>query len=207
MWRSASVLGLSGVLLAACAAPASSPAGPPDPTDTVLPTFSVSEEEGPRINWDIPIPNGIMVPAGEAQRLGQLPFEPVLPEYSLPPVRVVVTDPESEAEELRAVTYVYDFSSRQGFTDDGRVRVLEGVADFSDELFGEVVASHEGFPDAENYDVITIAGRDALFIHTESTGRVRFARQGVYFDIAGPALLPNTAVLLAEDLAATVGSK
>ncbi len=37
-------------------------------------------------------------------------------------------------------------------------------------------------------------------------GRVRFIRDGVYYDLKGPNLLPDTAITLAQELAATVAA-
>lgn len=202
MLKTGCVYVLTGALalLTACAQ-APPPAGAPTATAASAET---AVAEGPAINWDMPIPTGLVVTADEAQLVGELPFTPIAPVFAEAPVRVIVTDPAMEAEELRAAVFVYDFPPGQGIGEDGRVRVLEGITDAPDDLFGQIVASHVGLTDESMYDLALVGGRDALLIHTDAIGRVRFVRNGVYFDVTGPALAPDTALALAEDLARTI---
>ena len=69
-----------------------------------------------------------------------------------------------------------------------------------------IAAGHDGLPDAAGWDVVTLDGGDALVIRTATVGRVRFIRDGVYYDLTGPNLLPDTAIALARELAATVAA-
>ena len=200
--RSIGRLTLALACISGCAAPAISPMAPATPTLSAEATTA----GGPTINWDMPIPTGLVVSADQAQLLGKLPFAPITPEFTQAPTRVVVSDPILESEELRAVAFVYDFPPGTGIAVDGRMHVLEGVTDASDDLFRDIVESHTGLEDEQNYDLVTIGGRDALLIHTETIGRVRFVRDGIYYDLTGPALSPGTALALAEDLARTVDS-
>lgn len=198
--KTACILAGALVLLTGCAE-APPPTGAP--TATAAPAES-PVADGPAINWDMPIPTGLVVSADEAQLVGKLSFTPIAPAFAEAPVRVIVSDPALEAEELRAAVFVYDFPPGQGIGEDGRVRVLEGITDAPDDLFGQIVAGHVGLADESLYDLALVGGRDALLIHTDAIGRVRFVRDGVYFDVTGPALAPDTALALAEDLAKTV---
>jgi len=69
-----------------------------------------------------------------------------------------------------------------------------------------IAAGHEGRSDAARWDVVTLDSGDALVIRTATVGRVRFIRDGVYYDLTGPNLLPDTAITLAQKLAATVAA-
>ncbi len=189
--------------VSSCAASAGAPSAPAVPS-----TIEVSgTPEGPTINWDKPLASGLEVSVEQARLVGQLSFEPVVPDFTVEETSVVVSDPTLEAVELRAVAFVYDFPSGPDFPEDGRVHVLEGTTNAPQDLFSQIVAGHVGLADEENYDLVTIGGEDALFIHTDMIGRVRFARNGVFFDVIGPALPPDTALALAEDLAHTVDSR
>lgn len=198
--RTAGVLAGALALLTGCAESAPFAGAPAATAASAESTVA----EGPAINWDMPIPTGLVVSADEAQLVGKLPFTPITPAFAEAPVRVIVSDPALEAEELRAAVFVYDFPAGQGIGEDGRVRVLEGVTDAPDDLFGQIVAGHVGLADESLYDLALVGGRDALLIHTDTIGRVRFVRDGVYFDVTGPTLAPDTALALAEDLARTV---
>lgn len=101
---------------------------------------------GPAINWDMPIPTGLIVSADQAQLVGEFSFAPITPEFAQHPTRVVVSDPTLESVALRAVAVVYDFPIGPGIGEDGRVRVLEGVSDAPDSLFRDIVDSHVGLP-------------------------------------------------------------
>lgn len=205
MLKTGCILILTGALalLTACAqAPA--PARAPIATAATAAPTEAAVEEGPAINWDMPLPTGLIVTADQAQLVGKLPFTPIAPAFAEAPVRVIVSDPALEAEELRAAVFVYDFPPGQGIGEDGRVRVLEASTDAPETLFAEIVAGHVGLIDEALYDLVQVGGHDALLIHTDTIGRVRFVRDGVSFDVTGPALAPDTALALAEDLARTV---
>lgn len=152
--------------------------------------------EGPKINWDAPLPEGKMSSVDGAVRDGALTFIPTPPSFSMAPVAVQVSDPSLIATDDRAVVYIYRFETGPDFPTDGRVRVLE-YATTSSETELEGVAKNPPGP-AEDFSVISIAGHSALLVQGDGVGRVQFIREGVMFDVTGPAV----PIAFAEKLAA-----
>jgi hypothetical protein len=152
--------------------------------------------EGPRINWDSPLPGGKASSTGTARADGRLPFSPTTPQFGLPPTLVQVSGTAPTGP--RTVAYVYHFPVGKAFPVDGRVRVLEYLAESTEQELEAVVADPPG--PAADFTVIRINGHGALLVHAGGIGRVQFVLRGVMYDVTGPAVSPREAELLASEL-------
>jgi hypothetical protein len=152
--------------------------------------------EGPRINWDSPLPGGKSSSTRTARADGRLPFAPTVPRFGIRPALVQVTNPASH--DLPAVAYVYNFPAGQAFPVDGRVLVLEYQAEVSEQQLEAVPADPPG--PAADFTVIRINGHGALLVHANGIGRVQFVQHGVMYDVTGPAVSPQEAEHLASEI-------
>ena len=152
--------------------------------------------EGPRINWDSPLPDGKASSTRTARADGRLPFSPTTPQFGLAPTLVQVTSTASH--DLRTVAYVYHFPAGKAFPVDGRVVVLEYQAEITEQGLEQVVANPPG--PAADFTVIRINGHGALLVHANGTGRVQFILHRVMYDVTGPAVSPQEAEHLASDI-------
>lgn len=152
--------------------------------------------DGPRINWDSPLPDGKASSTRTARADGRLPFSPTLPQFGMRPTLVQVTSTASH--DLRAVAYVYHFPAGKAFPVDGRVVVLEYQAEVTEKQL-EAVAAHPPGP-AADFTVIRINGHGALLVHANGIGRVQFILHGVMYDVTGPAISPQEAEHLASEI-------
>lgn len=159
-------------------------------------TTSTVGAEGPRINWDSPLPAGKTSSIRTARADGRLPFSPTTPQFGMPPALVQVTSPASH--DLRSVAYVYHFPAGKAFPGDGRVVVLEYRAATTEKGLEEVVANPPG--PAADFTVIRINGHGALLVHANGVGRVQFILRGVMYDVTGPAVSPMEAERLASEI-------
>ncbi|GGM16144.1 hypothetical protein [Nakamurella endophytica] len=172
------------------------PTSPPS-TTTASPDEQDTDAVG--VNWDAPLPGGLMVAQGtDAAAAGQLTFKPLAPRFA-EPIGIQVSDPSNTAPGDRAVAYLYRFPD--GGTDfpyDGRVRVLEYHSQVTEAQLEEVAANPPGPP--ENFKVIQVAGHSALLVQANGIGRVQYVQDGVMIDVFGPAI----PVAEVEELAANV---
>ena len=152
--------------------------------------------DGPRINWDSPLPGGKASSTRTARADGRLPFAPTVPQFGLPPTLVQVTGPASNDQ--RTVAYVYHFPTGNAFPVDGRVRVLEYQASITEKQLEAVAANPPG--PAADFTVIMINGHGALLVHANGVGRVQFIEHGVMYDVTGPAVSPEEAEHLASEI-------
>lgn len=159
-------------------------------------TARTSQDEGPVVNWDKPFGAGPVVPdVATAVKVGHLSFRPVVPHFDQAPTRLQVTsrpDPPTLA-------VVYRFPLGADFTTDGRVSLTESAADMSNDTVLATVDNPPGPPD--DFTVVDMGrSQKALLIHARGLGRVRFVRDAVLYDIAGPGLSPQEAQVLGRQL-------
>lgn len=157
---------------------------------------SSPQDEGPVVNWDKPFGAGPVVPdVASAVKVGHLPFRPVVPHFDQAPTRLQVTsrpDPPTLA-------VVYRFRLGVDFTTDGRVSLTESAAEMSNDTVLAAVDNPPGPPD--DFTVVDLGrSQKALLIHAHGLGRVRFVRDAVLYDIAGPGLTPQEAQVLGRQL-------
>lgn len=200
--RCLALIMLAGSVISCGQTQAAAPVAQTSEDPGVLKTAAAGE--GPAVDWDAPIPQGVYVRVAEARRVGALPFEPIAPAFSVQP-RVQVTNPDEVAEDDRAVTYIFKFPVGADFPTDGRLVVTEGPTDQTSETLRQIALSHNGKADDGYYDEIVIQDQPALLIHSDTVGRVRFIRTGIYFDITGPAATTAAVTKLATLLAAQIG--
>jgi hypothetical protein len=152
--------------------------------------------EGPRINWDSPLPGGKASSTGTAQADGRLPFSPAVPQFGLRPILVQVTGTAPTG--ARTVAFVYRFPLGKAFPADGRVVVLEYQDEVTETQLEAVTANPAG--PAADFTAIRINGHGALLVHANGIGRVQFILHGVMYDVTGPAVSPREAEHLASEV-------
>lgn len=152
--------------------------------------------DGPRINWDSPLPGGKASSTGTAQADGRLPFSPAVPQFGLRPILVQVTGTAPTG--ARTVAFVYRFPAGKAFPADGRVVVLEYQDEVTETQLEAVTANPPG--PAADFTVIRINGHGALLVHANGIGRVQFILHGVMYDVTGPAVSPREAEHLASEI-------
>lgn len=152
----------------------------------------------PRINWDKPLPGGVVSSEQTARTDGRLPFAPSLPRFALHPALVEVTNARTTATSQRAVAYMYRFPLGPGFRSDGRVRVLEYKTQVTESQLEAVAANPPG--PAADFRVIRINGHGALLVQGDGVGRVQYILNGIMYDVTGPAVTPAEAEKLAAEI-------
>jgi hypothetical protein len=152
----------------------------------------------PQINWDRPLPGGVVASAITARTVGRLAFTPSLPRFALRPTLVEVTNASATAPNWRAVAYVYRFPLGPGFRGDGRVRVLEYQTKVTESQLEAVAANPPGPP--ADFRVIRVNGHGALLVQGNGIGRVQYILKGVMYDVTGPAISPAAAERLAAQI-------
>ena len=157
---------------------------------------SSPKDEGPVVNWDMPFGAGPVVPdVATAVKVGHLAFRPVVPHFDQAPTLLQV----SARPDIPTLAVVYRFPLGGGFTTDGRVSLTESAADMSNDA---VLATVDNPPGPRDDFTVVDLGRSqkALLIHAQGLGRVRFVRDAVMYDIAGPGLTPDEALVLGRQL-------
>ena len=145
----------------------------------------------PVLNWDHPfmsegetVDRNILV--AEPAAFG-LTFAPVVPVYATGTLRWV--DVSSHA----TVAFLFDFSSDTRFGTDARAEVQESSATMTqDEL---ITGPRPGV-----HSVTDVGSTAVLVLQSGGIADAMFIRDGVFYDIAGPALPPNAALDLATQL-------
>lgn len=160
----------------------STPSAASSPTTT----SSTTPPSGPpQINWDHVLLSGIPTTVSSAVQDGQLSFEPLRPAQPQP-AYVEVTDPTVVAEPAhRGVAYYYDVAGM------GRVVLTESPATSSAEDLRAIADAHRG---SGEYSILEVEGAPVLLIAANGIGRVRTIRDGIAFDITGPAISPEDVV-------------
>lgn len=161
----------------------STPSAASSPTTT---TSSTTPPPGPpQINWDHVLLSGIPTTVSSAVQDGQLSFEPLRPAQPQP-AYVEVTDPTVVADPAhRGVAYYYDVAGM------GRVVLTESPATSSAEDLRAIADAHRG---SGEYSILEVEGAPVLLIAANGIGRVRTIRDGIAFDITGPAISPEDVV-------------
>jgi len=152
--------------------------------------------DGPRINWDSPLPGGKASSTRTARADGRLPFSPAIPRFGRRPILIQVTGTAST--DPPTVAYVYRFPAGKDFPADGRVVVLEYQAEITESQLEAVPADPPG--PAADFTVIRINRHGALLVHANGIGRVQFIEHGVMYDVTGPAVSPGEAEYLASEI-------
>lgn len=98
---------------------------------------------------------------------------------------------------MGTVAVVYDFGTADGFPTDGRVRVLITAAGIDAAELDRMAA---GIYPGMSYDRFSIGNGQALLMSANGIGRVLMLRDGLMYDLTGPALPPATARTLANKL-------
>jgi hypothetical protein len=181
------------VTITTIAAVAAAATGQPSPASK----NSAAQENiaDPQINWDEPLPGGIVSSAMSARTVGQLPFAPTLPRFPLQPALIEVTNASTTAPDWRTIAYVYRFPLGPDFHGDGRVRVLEYQTKVTESQLEAVAANPPGPP--ADFRVIRVNGHGALLVQGNGVGRVQYILNGIMYDVTGPAISPAEAERLA----------
>lgn len=183
------------ILLAACGTVRYKPAGSSGEHHSARAPVALQDtappDGGPAINWDNPIPDGAVVALSHARSAGALSFSPTAPGFGRAPVTVEVANPAM----WHAVAFVYHFPTGPDFPVDGRVRVLEMETTVTQADLLAVASNPPG--PASDFSVITISGHQALLVQGNGVGRVQFIRNGIEYDVTGPAVSPAEAEKLA----------
>lgn len=150
---------------------------------------------GVDIRWDDPTASegGVLVapeelPAQARQALGQ-PVD--VPNLGSPPKLIRVSGSPGN---MGTAALVYDFGQTSDFPDDGRVRLLITRADIDAAGLDEMAAS--SYP-GMTYERFRTPTGEALLMSAEGTGRVLLLKDGLKFDLTGPAVDPEVARRLA----------
>jgi hypothetical protein len=161
-------------------------------------TFSVAGLEDSAVNWDAPLSDGITTDLASARQVGQLPFAVHQPRFPASPRRIQVEDPR--IDEGRSVWFAYDFGRSAKLPTDGRVTVYERLATDADAAALRGMAA-EDYPGDLEVTLIDVPGATLATLHTGSgLGRAIVIRDGLRFDISGPALTAEVALELAEQI-------
>jgi hypothetical protein len=198
MWRpirGVSVVLVAGIVLAGCAQPLA-PATSSTPTATPQPTAAPLADKGPLIDWDHPFgAEGVSVdPAvlvANPQALG-VRFTVTVPVY--PSARLRWVDVSSHA----TVAFMFDFSADPRFPTDGRVQVEESAATMTQ---AELILGPR-----PGQSLTRVGSVIVVLVQYGGVGNAMFIRDGVLYDVLGPALPPDAAVDLATQLIATVST-
>ncbi len=136
------------LLIAACAHPANTTAPKGSSGPEISSTASGStgagaeqDRDNMKINWDAPLPNGLVTTLARSADVGALAFTPRVPKLSIEPSTVEVSDPATTAKADQAIAYIYHFPVGAEFPNDGRVRILEYQATISQADLEEVAAN------------------------------------------------------------------
>jgi len=163
----------------------STPSAASSPPPTTTPSSTTPPPGPPQINWDHVLLSGIPTTVSSAVQDGQLSFEPVRPAQP-EPAYVEVTDPTVVADPAhRGVAYYYDIAGI------GRVVLTESPATSSPE---DLRAIADARRDSGEYSILEVDGTPVLLIAANGIGRVRTIRDGIAFDITGPAISPEDVV-------------
>ncbi len=143
----------------------------------------------PLLNWDLPLDAAKLATVGTARALGKLPFAPVVPSFGLAPQVVQVSDPARVVAADRSVAFVYRFPTGPDFPTNGRVLVKESTATMTNETLRATAADPAGSA-AVKFRMIRVGSTPALLTTSSGAGRVQFVRDGVEYDVTGPAVSP-----------------
>lgn len=165
------------------------------------PSASTTVEHPParEINWDGPATDARETSLTAIQAGGALPFQVQKPKFGIDPRSVEVSQagvpPDATFLILR-----YRFSDPNGFNGDTRVVVEERPTNLPSDWYTSVLADPPGRP--QDFSTVSVSGARALVNVSPdgTTARVGFIRNGVMFDLSGPAVSPAKAVELAAQL-------
>ena len=116
-------LALIAAIAGACAAVANAATATAQQPGTKV---SETGSDGPRINWDSPLPGGKRSSVQMARADGRLSFSPAIPQFGIAPSLVQVSNPaDTLSPYLRTIAIVYHFPTGKAFPVDGRVSLLE----------------------------------------------------------------------------------
>lgn len=149
-------------------------------SSTVEPDEAVPDH--PQVNWDSPVVGGVEVTVETAQGVAGAAFDvevPILRNGTL--LMIQATDPERYPEDFRGYGVLYDVT-----TDDGQVvRLLieeTSVGPGEDELVRDLASNGPG------YELEIVGGVEVAFIQPGERASAVFLRDGVKYNVNGPAL-------------------
>lgn len=169
------------------------------PTATSSFGADVKPPPAPPIDWDGPATDARTTSLTAVQAGGVLPFQVKKPDFGIDPVLVE----SSQAGVPPDATFLilrYRFSDPNGFNGDTRVVVEERPTNLPSDWYTSVLADPPGRP--QDFSTVSVSGARALVNVSPdgTTARVGFIRNGVMFDLSGPAVSPAKAVELAAQL-------
>lgn len=152
--------------------------------------------EGPAINWDHPVPDGVTTSVGLAASAGHLPFAPIVPTVGFGPTTVEVTKP---GDPYVFVGLLFKFpTGTNEFPTDGRVRILESPTKLVDADLQAMADNPPGPKD--HFKLIALGRGKALLNWNNGIGRIWLIRDGIMIDITGPAVSPDQVQKIAAAL-------
>jgi hypothetical protein len=144
-------------------------------------------------------------------RDGLLPFRAAVPVFAVP-VRISLNRRYTSVVADRQVTLFFTFPAGPGFGGDGRVQITERLTDQGGALLVEMAnsnnaaiasakASHSACAQTDGgFALYPLGSGRGLLITGMGTSRVIFIRDGVMYDLLGPAIHPEKAKQLAQAL-------
>ena len=137
----------------------------------------------PEPNWDAPVVGGVEVTAETAQEVAGAAFDvyaPTLPNGTL--LLIQATDPAQYPEDFRGYGVLYDVT-----TEDGpvvRLFIEETPVGVGEEDLAREMATNNG----PGFDLEVVDGVEVVFIQQGEQASAIFLRDGVKYNMYGPAL-------------------
>jgi hypothetical protein len=173
-------------------------AAPAGGSDTRLPQAGEVPPGPPSINWDRPVQDGIDTTLDRAKADGQLPFDVSAPRFGRAAATVQVTRPDHPEATGRFLALVFKFPESPDYPTDGRVLLQESVQAPMTAADLDVMAQ-DTYP-GMTYTRFTASGGEGILLSANGIGRVILLRRGIKYDLTGPALTPQQARQLAQQL-------
>jgi hypothetical protein len=162
--------------------------------------------EGPPINWDAPLMDGITEPSLQPVQ-AVVPFALVQPAFGTPDL-IQVDDPSGVPADELTVAFVYHLASY------GTVNVEERepgywTLDQMQQRADEPIPTAQGATDTptpgstasiDPFTMVPVRGTMGLLVQGQGLGRIIWNEGGTQFDITGPTLTPDQTLELAATL-------
>lgn len=193
-------------LVAGCGQGSPDPGRVAIPANSPAPTAPATGHPGrvapppPQVLWDNPDPDGVVTDLTHAAEAGHLPFPVADPGFGRPPALVKVSNPVSVPAARRLLSMAYRFpTGTPEFPTDGRLTLYISPTDISIESLIDSALVQD--PDV-SYELLQVPGGVARLSRSTqgSLGSLLMVRNGLKYDIHGPAIPAATIRLLTEDL-------
>lgn len=203
IWRNGFLLataGLAAMTMSACGTESTSTGHPltdaASHTTASSSTPSVVAPVGvPTITWEQPIPGGQdvtqAVTLDHADTLG-LPFDPVTADV---PGSLLIAQVSGPTDEHPRLGMLYRLSAADTTSADPRLVVYEQLSDITAADLEEAATEGER-------ELVTLGDSTALLVRNADQGRLTFVTAGIRFDVMGPSLSIDDALMVSRALEA-----